>query len=177
MLKLLIFTPVPHYSVAARGVEDIQKAVKFASEKDLYLVVKNTGHSQYVTTASLVLFRLTFTSLGRSSGRGSFSIWTHNLKGKEWHQSFSARGAPKGTPGVPAVTLQAGEQWLGMAEPLSARQNSTDYILPVRCVQSSCGTKCHRGRWSCQDCGISWWIPYWRRPFSLCTFLRAGRGQ
>ena len=37
---------VPHYSVAAECVEDIQAAVKFASKKDLYLVVKNTGHDQ-----------------------------------------------------------------------------------------------------------------------------------
>ena len=38
--------PVPHYSVAAPSVEDVQEAVKFANQKDLYLVVKNTGHSQ-----------------------------------------------------------------------------------------------------------------------------------
>lgn len=37
---------VPHYSVDVQSVEDIQAAVNFASEKDLYLVVKNTGHSQ-----------------------------------------------------------------------------------------------------------------------------------
>ena len=37
---------VPHYSVAAQSIDDIQAAVKFASEKDLYLVVKNTGHDQ-----------------------------------------------------------------------------------------------------------------------------------
>lgn len=53
-------------------------------------------------------------SLGRSSGEGSFSIWTHNLKGREWHDSFKAKGAPSDSVGVPAVTLQAGEQWLGM---------------------------------------------------------------
>lgn len=43
LLKLLA---VPHYSVAVQGVEDVQKAVNFANDKDLYLVVKNTGHSQ-----------------------------------------------------------------------------------------------------------------------------------
>ncbi|ERF73264.1 hypothetical protein EPUS_03096 [Endocarpon pusillum Z07020] len=91
-----ILLSLPHYSVAVQGVEDVQKAVNFAHDRDLYLVVKNTGHSH----------------LGRSSGRGSFSIWTHNLKGKEWHESFVPEGAPGGTPGVHAVTLQAGEQWL-----------------------------------------------------------------
>ncbi|KAI9840689.1 MAG: hypothetical protein M1837_001365 [Sclerophora amabilis] len=87
---------VPHYSVAAQEVNDIKAAVKFANEKDLYLVIKNTGHSH----------------LGRSSGKGAFSIWTHNMKGKYWHKSFIAQGAPYGTHGTPAVTLQAGEQWL-----------------------------------------------------------------
>jgi hypothetical protein len=37
---------VPRYSVDARSVEDIQKAVKFADKHNLYLVVKNTGHDQ-----------------------------------------------------------------------------------------------------------------------------------
>ncbi|EXJ69227.1 oxidoreductase [Cladophialophora psammophila CBS 110553] len=87
---------VPHYSVAATTVADIEAAIKFANEKHLYLVVKNTGHDH----------------LGRSSGRGSFSIWTHNLKGRQWTDSYIVEGAPAGSHGVPAVTLQAGEQWL-----------------------------------------------------------------
>lgn len=104
-------------------IEDIQAAVKFASEKDLYLAVKNTGHDQFVARLSDHL-RLTdmSTSLGRSSGRGSFSIWTHNLKGREWTDTFVAEGAPQGTEGVSAVTLQAGEQWVGR---LSAHSGST----------------------------------------------------
>ncbi|KAF3893398.1 FAD-binding PCMH-type domain-containing protein [Trichophyton interdigitale] len=87
---------VPYYSVSASGVKDIEKAVKFADKHDLYLVVKNTGHDH----------------LGRSSGSGAFSIWTHNLKGKEWHKSFKPKGAPSNVGGIPAVTLQAGEQLL-----------------------------------------------------------------
>lgn len=35
------------------------------------------------------------------------------MKGIEWHASFVPRGAPADAGGVPAVTLQAGEQWLG----------------------------------------------------------------
>ncbi|KAE8391183.1 FAD binding domain protein [Aspergillus alliaceus] len=86
---------VPYYMVRAESVEDIQASVKFASEKDLSLVTKNTGHDH----------------LGRSSGKGSFGIWTHNLKGIEFHDSFTAQGAPTEASGIPAVTLQAGEQW------------------------------------------------------------------
>ncbi|KAK5267219.1 hypothetical protein LTR96_007252 [Exophiala xenobiotica] len=87
---------VPHYSVNATSVADIQAAVRFASEKDLYLVVKNTGHDH----------------LGRSTGRGAFSIWTHHLKGRKWMKNFVAKGTPEEVSGVAAVTLQAGEQWL-----------------------------------------------------------------
>lgn len=43
---MLISIPVPHYSVAASSVADIETAVKFANKKDLYLVIKNTGHDQ-----------------------------------------------------------------------------------------------------------------------------------
>jgi hypothetical protein len=45
---MLTSSTVPHYSVNATSVADIQAAVRFASEKDLYLVVKNTGHDQSV---------------------------------------------------------------------------------------------------------------------------------
>lgn len=53
-------------------------------------------------------------SLGRSSGQGAFSIWTHEMKGRKWTDNHVVKGAPEGTEGVPAVTLQPGEQWLGV---------------------------------------------------------------
>ncbi|KAK5788537.1 hypothetical protein VI817_009495 [Penicillium citrinum] len=62
-------------------------------------------------------------SLGRSSGKGAFSIWTHNLKGIEWHDSFIPMGAPEDANGVPAVTLQAGEQWFDVYR-AAAKQNA-----------------------------------------------------
>jgi hypothetical protein len=37
---------VAQYSVAAKEISDIQKAVQFAAKKSLYLVIKNTGHDQ-----------------------------------------------------------------------------------------------------------------------------------
>ncbi|KAK7984140.1 hypothetical protein PG989_011542 [Apiospora arundinis] len=52
------------YSVNATGPEDVQAAVKFAAEKDVRLVIRNTGHDY----------------LGRSTGAGSLAIWTHHLK-------------------------------------------------------------------------------------------------
>jgi hypothetical protein len=95
---------VAQYSVNATGVVDIQAAVRFASERNLYLVVKNTGHDH----------------LGRSGGAGSFAIWTHNLKGRHWHDEFVPKGAPEKTEGVSAVTLQAGEQWLDVYKDAAA---------------------------------------------------------
>lgn len=35
------------------------------------------------------------------------------MKGIEWHDSFVPSGAPDTDSGIPAVTLQAGEQWSG----------------------------------------------------------------
>lgn len=89
---------VAEYSVNASSVEHVQKAVKWAAKKKLYLVVKNTGHDH----------------LGRSSGKGAFAIWTHHLQGRTWHDSFVPECASKGVAGVKAVTLQAGEQWLNV---------------------------------------------------------------
>jgi hypothetical protein len=88
---------VTEVSVEAQSEEDVQAAVRFANKHDLYLVVKNTGHDH----------------LGRSSGSGALAIWTHNMKGKVWRNSFVPINAPNGTTGIPAVTLLAGEQWLG----------------------------------------------------------------
>ncbi|KAG8736933.1 hypothetical protein FRC10_008706 [Ceratobasidium sp. 414] len=85
---------VPVYSVAAQGGSDVSKAVVFAAKHKLRLVVKNTGHDY----------------LGRSSAVGSLSIWTHQLKGVNFTNSFVAGGCKNG-PGVPAVTLGAAEQW------------------------------------------------------------------
>ncbi|ORY12190.1 FAD binding domain-containing protein [Clohesyomyces aquaticus] len=86
---------VAEYMVRASSVSDIQQAVKWAAKWGLLLTVKNTGHDH----------------LGRSSGEGSFGIWTHWLKGRVWHDSFTVKGGRE-NKGVPAVTLMAGEQWL-----------------------------------------------------------------
>ena len=57
---------IPPIGVDVRTAENAQAAVKFANQKNLRLVVKNTGHDY----------------LGRSTARGAFLIWTHNLKDK-----------------------------------------------------------------------------------------------
>ena len=54
----------PSYSVNVTNVAQIQLAINFARALHLRLVVHNTGHD----------------FLGRSTGRGALSIWTHNLR-------------------------------------------------------------------------------------------------
>ncbi|CAE6458193.1 unnamed protein product [Rhizoctonia solani] len=87
---------VPHYSVDAQNDNHVSEAIKFADKYNLSLVVKNTGHD----------------FLGRSSGEGSFGIWTHNLKGINFTDSFVASGCPRNETAQPAVTVKAAEQWL-----------------------------------------------------------------
>lgn len=99
---------VPPMSVNASCVEDVEAAVRFADRYHLYLTVKNTGHDH----------------LGRSSGDGSFAIWTHNMKGRKWRDAFVSSNAPANTPGVPAVTLQAGEQWLDVYRDATANNRT-----------------------------------------------------
>ncbi|KAF8600190.1 FAD binding domain-containing protein [Ceratobasidium sp. AG-I] len=96
---------VPAYAVVAHEANDVSKAVNFAGKYDLRLVVKNTGHDY----------------LGRSSGAGSLSIWTHQLKGRKFTDSFVAKGCESSTSGVPAVTLGAAEQWLDVYQAANER--------------------------------------------------------
>lgn len=150
---------VAHYSVAAQNITDIQAAVKFADYNDLYLVIKNTGHDH----------------LGRSSGKGAFTIWTHNIKGREWYDAFVPKGSPNDTKGIPAVTLQAGEQWLGKFILISqvstglVESSKTDAI--IRRLSRCCGAQCYSCWRSSKNSGSSWWLGHWRRPLCICAFL------
>ncbi|KAI9464375.1 hypothetical protein HD554DRAFT_2281222 [Boletus coccyginus] len=85
---------VPVIGVDARSIEDIQAAVIFAVQQNLKLVVKNTGHD----------------FLGRSAARGSFVVWTHNMKNITYNPTFVPQGAPASKT-YDAVTLAAGVQW------------------------------------------------------------------
>jgi FAD/FMN-containing dehydrogenase len=81
---------IPLYSATVRSAQHVQKAVIFAKEHNLRLVVKNTGHD----------------GSGRSSSPDSFQIHTHLLKGIQYHAEFLAEGAT--TASGPAVTIGAG---------------------------------------------------------------------
>jgi FAD/FMN-containing dehydrogenase len=93
------------YAIVVREESDIVAGVNFARENKVRLVVKGTGHDYY----------------GRSTGpRDSLLIWTHHLRDITVHQRFLAKGAPKGTEGVTAVTTSAGNRWLEAYKAASA---------------------------------------------------------
>lgn len=52
------------YAVNVTGPDDMASAVAFAREKNVRLVIRNTGHDY----------------LGRSTGAGALAVWTHYLK-------------------------------------------------------------------------------------------------
>ncbi|KAH9945279.1 FAD-binding domain-containing protein [Epithele typhae] len=81
--------------VDAREPADVQAAIKFAAQHNLRLAVKSTGHDY----------------LGRSNGRSSFLLWTHNMKNITIHPTFTPAGAPKNETYDFAITLQSGVQW------------------------------------------------------------------
>ncbi|KAJ8487770.1 hypothetical protein ONZ51_g3951 [Trametes cubensis] len=86
---------VPVVGVEAHTANDIQVAVKFAAKHNLRLVIKNTGHDY----------------LGRSSGRGSFMIWTHHMKNITVHDVFRPSGSLSSEIFEHAITVHAGVQW------------------------------------------------------------------
>jgi FAD/FMN-containing dehydrogenase len=79
----------PSYAVKVTNVFQVQLAVNLARNLGLRLVVKNTGHD----------------FLGKSTGAGALSIWTHNLKDISYIKSIK-------TPSYtgPAMELGAGVQ-------------------------------------------------------------------
>ncbi|ETS76200.1 hypothetical protein PFICI_11587 [Pestalotiopsis fici W106-1] len=81
------------YAVNVSEVEQIAKTVKFAVEKNIRLIIKNTGHDYF----------------GKSTGAGAVSVWTHNMKDLEvldWkgeHYTGPAIRAGAGVQGFEAI--------------------------------------------------------------------------
>lgn len=66
----------PVYTVNATSVSQIQLAVNFARNTGIRFVIHNTGHD----------------FLGKSSGAGSLSVWTHGMKDMEFIPSYEGCG-------------------------------------------------------------------------------------
>ncbi|HEY7465408.1 MAG TPA: FAD-dependent oxidoreductase, partial [Dehalococcoidia bacterium] len=83
------------YAVAARNAQDIARAVTFARDHDLRLVVKGGGHSYQ----------------GTSNAPDSLLIWTRRMSEITTHAAFVPKGCERKVPAQPAVTLGAGILW------------------------------------------------------------------
>ncbi|HEY7173166.1 MAG TPA: FAD-binding oxidoreductase [Vicinamibacterales bacterium] len=83
------------YAVAARNAHDIARAVDFARDNELRLVVKGGGHSYQ----------------GTSNAPDSLLIWTRHMNDIAMHAAFVPKGCEGTVPPQPAVTLGAGTIW------------------------------------------------------------------
>ncbi|KAL2195083.1 hypothetical protein P885DRAFT_41417 [Corynascus similis CBS 632.67] len=75
------------YAVEAESADDIIAAIKFAKQNNIRFVIRNTGHDY----------------LGRSTGAGALSVWTHKLTSiefKEWKSKDYVGSAVKLGAGV-----------------------------------------------------------------------------
>jgi hypothetical protein len=77
------------YAINVTDAESAIAGVKFAWDKNIRLTVKNTGHDL----------------LGRSMGKGSLALWTHNLKEVTFFKQYSS---PNSNYTGPATRVGAG---------------------------------------------------------------------
>lgn len=84
---------MPSYTVQAQSVSDVQNALRFAGNRNLRLVIRNTGHDLG----------------GRSSGPGALQLDVSGLNDIT-RVNFKPLGSPKDSSflGVPAVTVGGG---------------------------------------------------------------------
>ncbi|KAL5334207.1 hypothetical protein BJX70DRAFT_405580 [Aspergillus crustosus] len=82
----------PQYTVNATTEEQIATAMKWASERNIRIVIKGTGHDMS----------------GRSTGANSLSIWTHNLNHFKHEPQWQLPGG-NGTANV--AILGSGNNW------------------------------------------------------------------
>ncbi len=93
------------YAVAARSSADVVAAVTFARGHNLRLVVKGGAHSYQ----------------GTSNAPDSLLIWMRPMRGVEVLEAFVPKGAPPGTPPLPAVSAQGGAIWIDLYDAVTTK--------------------------------------------------------
>ncbi|KAH6615256.1 hypothetical protein C7974DRAFT_61788 [Boeremia exigua] len=81
------------YVVLATKKEHIQSAVDFARERNLRLIIRNTGHD----------------FMGRSTGYGALVVNTHSFKDVKFIKQYTGPGAWKGSAAVVGAGVQGRE--------------------------------------------------------------------
>ena len=104
------------YAVAARNAQDIARAVDFARDNGLRLVVKGGGHSYQ----------------GTSNAPDSLLIWTRRMNQITMHRAFVPNGCENTAQAQPAVTLGAGTIWRQAYEAVTT--NGGKYVQGGGCL-------------------------------------------
>lgn len=137
----------PEYSLNISSVAQIQLAINFARNLNLRLVVRNTGHD----------------FLGKNTGEGALSVWTHHLRNIEViHNYVSAGGRYQG----PAFKLGAGVMVYELYE-AAEREGYTAVAgeCRVRCYSQCTSHYFPEANESSLDGRCHWWISCWGWPF------------
>jgi hypothetical protein len=103
------------YSIDVRSVAHVQLGVNFARNLNLRLTIKNTGHDY----------------IGKSSGAGALSLWTHNLKDIKFIKNYKSAGYSG-----PAFKAGAGVQGFEILE--AARDNDVTVLAGICEVSCLC---------------------------------------
>lgn len=107
-----------NFAIDVTEPSDISKGIQFATDNNLRLVVRNTGHDYN----------------GKSTGAGALAIWTHNLKSIDFIDYTGANYSGK------AIKMGAGVQGF---EAVGAAQK-----LGLTVTGGECPTVCLAGRYT-----------------------------
>lgn len=107
------------YGVAVESADDISKTIKFAHSKNLRVIIKNTGHDY----------------LGRSTGRGALSIWTHQMQNVSFSKNFIPAGGSQGVGTT--VTISAGVQLANLY--VACGQQNVSVVAGMATTVGACG--------------------------------------
>lgn len=81
--------PLPHYAANVTSAEDVRKVLDFTQRRNIRLVIRNTGHDY----------------IGKSTGAGAVTLWTHHLKSIDYVPGYASSGYTG-----PAMRIGAGVQ-------------------------------------------------------------------
>lgn len=96
------------YSINVKNVAQIQLGINFARNLNLRLTIKNTGHDY----------------IGKSSGAGALSLWTHGLKDIQFLEKYE-----NAEYSGPAFKAGAGVQGFEILE--AARDNGVTVLAGI----------------------------------------------
>lgn len=103
------------YVVNATSAQDVKIGVEFAREKNVRLVVRGTGHDYLGRYRKRTCCDIELADQIRSTAPNSLLIWTHHIRGVDFHDGFKPKGCSK-TIDTKAVTVAAGMQMLELDE-------------------------------------------------------------